>query len=189
MGQVHRDLADAFDPVAYLEQQLGRTTDRETTCARHTERFFALVDRQSALPGVEECLRTGKHLGLKTAVASSSSRAWVIGHLNRLGLSESFDCVRGRDDVARVKPDPELYQSALSALDVANSEAVAFEDSPNGIAAAKSAGMVCVAVPNVMTRDLALQEADLRLESLAEMPLADLLEKIVRSLNDRGYVA
>ena len=50
-----------------------------------------------------------------------------------------------------------------------------FEDSPNGIRAAKAAGLWCVAVPNPMTADLDLSEADLVLESLSDLPLPDLL--------------
>jgi beta-phosphoglucomutase-like phosphatase (HAD superfamily) len=58
---------------------------------------------------------------------------------------------------------------------VRGDEAVALEDSPNGIRAAKQAGMFCVAVPNPLTRQLALNMADLRLESLLELPLEQLL--------------
>jgi beta-phosphoglucomutase-like phosphatase (HAD superfamily) len=68
-----------------------------------------------------------------------------------------------------------LYLAALAALGLDAGEAIALEDSPNGIAAAKAAGLFCVAIPNAMTRDLDISAADLRLASLAEMPLAELL--------------
>jgi len=61
-------------------------------------------------------------------------------------------------------------------LGVVPSRAVALEDSPNGIAAAKDAGLRCVAVPNALTRDLDVSRADIRLDSLAEMPLERLLD-------------
>ena len=83
-------------------------------------------------------------------------------------------------DVARVKPDPALYQAVLTALEVGPGEAVAFEDSPNGIRAARAAGIVCVAVPNPLTADLDLSHADLRLGSLAELPLPSLLARVAR---------
>jgi beta-phosphoglucomutase-like phosphatase (HAD superfamily) len=63
----------------------------------------------------------------------------------------------------------------VAALDVHPSQAVALEDSPNGIAAAKDAGLRCVAVPNALTRGLDVSRADVRLSSLAEMPLERLL--------------
>ena len=59
-------------------------------------------------------------------------------------------------------------------------EAIAFEDSPNGVSAAKAAGLACVAVPNPITATLALDEADLVLESLADVPLPELLERFER---------
>jgi beta-phosphoglucomutase-like phosphatase (HAD superfamily) len=80
--------------------------------------------------------------------------------------------------VSRTKPDPELYQKALERLAVTPSEAIAFEDSANGIRAAKAAGLFCVAVPNPLTADMDLHQADLRLESLAATTLESLLEQL-----------
>jgi len=81
-------------------------------------------------------------------------------------------------DPKRAKPRPTLYLEALDALELEPHEAIAFEDSPNGVRAAKAAGLVCVAVPNPITATLALDEADLVLDSLADLPLADLLERL-----------
>jgi beta-phosphoglucomutase-like phosphatase (HAD superfamily) len=66
----------------------------------------------------------------------------------------------------------------LEATGVAPHQAVALEDSPNGVRAAKRAGMTCVAVPNPLTARLDLAEADLRLDSLADVPLGDLLARL-----------
>jgi beta-phosphoglucomutase-like phosphatase (HAD superfamily) len=79
--------------------------------------------------------------------------------------------------VQRGKPDPDLYLAALAGLGVGADEAIAFEDSPNGVLAATRAGLRCVIVPNPLTAPLAFAPADLRLSSLAEMPLADLLRR------------
>jgi beta-phosphoglucomutase-like phosphatase (HAD superfamily) len=98
-------------------------------------------------------------------------------HLERLGLIEYFQVIRASDDVKKTKPDPELYLSACAGLGVPASQAIALEDSPNGVAAAKNAGMYCVAIPNVLTRRLPLEQADLRLDSLEEMRLESLLAK------------
>ena len=126
-----------------------------------------------------------RRLGLKLGLASSSSCKWVEGHLKERGLRSYFDVVRAADDVRLTKPDPELYLAVLAELGVSGAEAVALENSPNGIRAAKAAGMYCVAVPNHLTRQLALDEADLRLESLAEMPLEMLLEKLEKLSNKK----
>jgi HAD superfamily hydrolase (TIGR01509 family) len=170
-----------FDPYAYLEAQLGQPVDRAEIRAIHRARFAELVAAQNVLPGVEDYLVGARRLGLKVGLASSSSRAWVTGHLARFGLNgATFDCLCCGDEVKRTKPDPELYLAVLNALAVRGDQAVALEDSPNGVAAAKAAGLYCVAVPNVITRRLAFDHADLCLNSLADMPLEELLEEVER---------
>src|SRR5205085_683086 len=141
-------------------------------------RYRALVEAQPVLPGVHDTLVAAKRLGLKLGVASSSTRDWVEGHLTRLDLVAQFACIRCAEDVRQTKPNPELYLSALEALGVPPDAAIALEDSPNGIRAAKRAGLFCVAVPNPLTLRLGLDEADLRLNSLAEMPLETLLLEV-----------
>jgi beta-phosphoglucomutase-like phosphatase (HAD superfamily) len=96
----------------------------------------------------------------------------VHEHLERVSLREHVDFLKTRDDVPRAKPHPDLYVHALEHLGVHKSRAIALEDSPNGLAAAKAAGLFCVAVPGPMTRELCFDNADLVLESLAEQSLA-----------------
>jgi HAD superfamily hydrolase (TIGR01509 family) len=169
--------ADAFDPCQDLQALLGRALDAAALEARHRARTDALIAAQAVLPGVREYLTEAARLGLALAVASSSSRRWVEGHLTRLGLRDCFHAIRCADDVPRVKPDPALYLAAVEALGGRPEDALALEDSPNGILAAKRAGLTCVAVPNPLTARLDLSLADLRLASLAEMPLAALLAR------------
>jgi len=169
-----------FDPIGYLESQLGREVDREGLRQRQRQREGELIAAQSILPGVEDYMADAKRLGLKLGLASSSDCAWVNRHLGRLGLSEHFDCIKCADDVRNVKPDPELYLAVLDELGVRPEEALALEDSPNGIAAAQGAGIFCVVVPNPLTRQLSTDRADLLLDSLAEVPL----EEEVRQVDD-----
>ena len=75
------------------------------------------------------------------------------------------------------KPDPALYLSALSCLNVSANQAIALEDSAHGVTAAKRAGLYCVAVPTDMTRNMSFDQADLVLDSLENMPLEDLIRK------------
>ena len=133
------------------------------------------------MPGVLEHIQESRRLGLKLGVASSSSLAWVEGHLAERGLFSLFQSVATREDVARIKPDPALYLVALQRLGVAPDRAVAIEDSLNGLTAAKRAGMFCVAVPNPMTGDLPLESADLRLGALSDMGLQTLLDTLTRT--------
>ena len=167
-----------FDPLEDLERRLGTPLDRESLSASRRAREQELVAGQPVLPGVREWRREAESLGIAQAVASSSSRAWVTGHLERLDLGANWGAIRCRDDVARAKPDPDLYLAVVAALGVAPAEALAVEDSPNGVEAAKRAGLFCVAVPNPLTASLDLSRADLRLGSLAEMSLAAALTRL-----------
>ena len=167
----------SFDPKAFLEEQLGRPLDQDVLdrrIARRTE----LVLAQPVMAGVGRLVEDARAAGLHLGVASSSTRQWVRGHLERLGLLDRFECIRCRDDVAAVKPAPDLYLAVLECLGVPPGESLALEDSPNGIAAARAAGMWCVAVPNVITGGLDVSHANLVLPSLDGLSAAGLARKL-----------
>jgi HAD superfamily hydrolase (TIGR01509 family) len=159
----------------YLEELLGEPIDRDRLVERRRARNLELMAAEQILPGVRERIAEAKALGLRLGVASSSSREWVAGHLQRFGLREYFDCLRCGDEVSRVKPEPDLYLAALAGLDVEAERAIALEDSPKGVIAAKRAGIFCVAVPNTITARLTLDHADLVLPSLAATKMPELL--------------
>jgi HAD superfamily hydrolase (TIGR01509 family) len=165
-----------FDPYARLEEELGRAVDRSVVRAGRRARLDVLMVGQPILPGVTTLLDVARQRGLKLGIASSSSRSWVWGLLGSLGLASTFDTVQCSDDVGATKPDPASYLAALAALGVDARQAVALEDSPNGVLAAKRAGLYCVAVPNSMTRGLTLDQADLQVDSLADLSLDRLLD-------------
>lgn len=167
-----------FDLCAPLEAHTGRSVDRAALRERRRRRKLDLLREEPPLPGVVAALESAQGRGLPCAVASNSSRAWVEGHLARLGLAGAFDALLCAEDATRLKPDPELYCAAVAALGVAPADALAFEDSPHGVRAARTAGLRCVAVPNPVTRHLDLGEADLVLASLAEVPLDALLARL-----------
>jgi HAD superfamily hydrolase (TIGR01509 family) len=167
-----------FDPAGHLEELVGRPLDREALRKRKRARSHALADLEDLRPGVEEYFVEAEGRGLKTAVVSSSEDWWVERHLGRLGRLEGLDAiVAANGDKARAKPQPDLYLEALEQLGLLAKEAIAFEDSPNGVTAAKAAGIFCVAVPNPITATLALDGADLVVESLEELQLPKLLER------------
>jgi len=171
---------EGFDPAGHLAALVGDGFDLAGTQARRRARTNELIIALEVMAGVREYVADAKRLGLLLAVASSSPRAWVLGHLARLHLDTEWDAVRTSDDVARTKPAPDLYLAAVDALGVAPDEAVAFEDSMNGIAAAKAAGLRCVAVPNALTSGMDLSRADIQLDSLAQTPLEALLARLAR---------
>ena len=156
----------AFDPRANLEERLGRALTQDVLDER-LRRRSELVMAQAILPGVAELAAAARDKGLKNGVASSSGGTWVHDHLERLGVLDLFECIRCREDVQLVKPAPDLFLATLECLGVAPGDSVAIEDSPNGVLAAKAAGMFCVAVPNTITAGQDLSRADLVLPSLA----------------------
>ncbi|MCW5875061.1 MAG: HAD-IA family hydrolase [Anaerolineales bacterium] len=172
------DGASDFDPYTYLAELSGKPVDREEIWISRRQKYLDNISELEVLPGVVDYLDAAEDMGLLLAVASSSPENWVRGHLARLGLYERFDAIKTADDVKRTKPDPELYNAALADLGVGAHEAIVFEDSPNGVMAAKAAGVFAVAVPNRITAQLALDGADLRLDSLADLSLQELLSSI-----------
>ncbi|GAC1576410.1 MAG: HAD family hydrolase [Candidatus Dormibacteria bacterium] len=193
-----------LDPLAELQRRVGRPVLEEVVTRRRSRRD-ALLAGEVVRPGVEAWLAAAERLGLALAVASSSPRAWVTGHLDRLGLLARFGALACFGDTTgdvggggeaesgavaphdggadgpvlpaglRPKPAPDVYLAACSKLGVQPAAALAVEDSPNGIRAAKAAGMRCVAVPNPITRLLDLDAADLVVGSLADVTISEVL--------------
>jgi len=163
-----------------LETELGRAIDRDVVVAARQEQHHAEVEALDLLPGVEDLIRAAESAGLALAVASSSPRYWVDGHLRRRGLAPSFQAVVCRDDVERTKPDPALYTQALRRLGVDAGAAVALEDSQHGVTAARAAGLEVVAVPNRVTRGQDFSEATLMAHSLADLSIP-VLEDLLTS--------
>ncbi|MCM3732761.1 HAD family hydrolase [Fictibacillus nanhaiensis] len=165
-----------FDPYEYLEKQINKKLNHDELRSKKTERALALIKEQKPLPGIEKYLKAAKELSLKVGLASSSSRQWVLEHLERIGLLHYFEVIKTADDVEKVKPDPALYVKAVEALGVKPEEAIAFEDSVNGSTAAKKAGLFCVAIPNPVTKHMQFDEVDHQMESIAELELAALIQ-------------
>jgi HAD superfamily hydrolase (TIGR01509 family) len=172
-----------WDPMEHLEELVGEPLQREALNERRYAHEIALIEAEELRPGIAEYIGAARRRGLKRAIVSSSTRPWVDMHLERLEEAVGWDAICTADrDPTRAKPSPTLYLEALDLLGVAASEAVAFEDSPNGVLAAKAAGVFCVAVPNEVTRELGLDEAgaDVVLESLADLSPDDLLARFAQ---------
>ncbi len=160
-----------------LGEKLDNSFDMQVEAPKRLERELELIAAQPLLPGVLEYIQQATKMGLQLGIASSSPCKWVMGHLEERGIRDHFECVLAADDVTVTKPNPSLYTNVLRCLNVNAHQAIAFEDSPNGILAAKRAGLYCVAVPNPLTRQLQIEEADLQINSLEELPLSTLLAK------------
>ncbi len=185
-----------FDPHAELQRITGESIDSVALSAeREARRRELLPDR--LMPGADELLAGARQRGLKTAIVTSNRLVKVRGHLAAAGCTHRFDAIVCADgDVRRGKPHPDLYLEALQQLRCGPTEAIALEDSPNGVAAAHAAGLYCIAVANGLTRGApGLERADLTIASLTELrgseltagpSIADRIRRHGRGLAEAG---
>jgi HAD superfamily hydrolase (TIGR01509 family) len=129
---------------------------------------------KKAFPGAQPVVAACRLAGLKTAVASSADRIKIEANLCKIGLPpESWDAIVTGDDVARTKPNPDIFLAAARLLRLTPRDCTVVEDAPNGIQAAKAAGMRCVAVGQTFPAEK-LTAADLLRLTLTEVTIADL---------------
>jgi len=163
---------NAADHLSLLSS--GRLDSVSLRC-RYRKEADEIIHASSILPGVVNLIEQAKENGLQVTIGSSSPHSWVDAHANRLGIFHYFDHIICADDVApgRTKPNPDIYLKALEQLNVTNDAAVVFEDSLNGVLAARRAGIFVVAVPNPLTVKMGVS-GDMTVSSLAELSLQEL---------------
>ncbi len=171
---------DGWDIWGHLEELVGEPLDRDLLNEQRYAHEVTLLEAEELRPGIAAYLAAAERHGLKRAIVSSASRAWIDMHLERLERDVGWHAIVTADhDPERAKPAPTMYLEALDLLGVAADEAVVFEDSPNGALAAKRAGIYVVGVPNAVTANLGLDEsADLVLPSLADLDPDELLARL-----------
>jgi len=156
-----------FDPYTSLAELLGDGFEIGDVRDRTEARIREVVREVPLRPGVEAFLRQLDDAGVPRALVSSDRSEWLVTNLERLGWPDGWAAMVCADgDAARAKPNPHLYEAALELLDVPATETFAIEDSPNGIRAAKAAGVPCLCVPNEATAGLDLSDADLVVTTL-----------------------
>jgi beta-phosphoglucomutase len=154
--------AEAGKPMTEAEyyDRLAGLSDREIVriwlghddpriLAQKTARYRELADGSSVSEEVRAAVRAAAEV-VSVAVVSGSARAEIEPVLEGAGLSEAVALIVSEDDVRRSKPEPEGYLIALHLLGVPADEAAAIEDSEAGVAAAKAAGLYCVAVTTTL---------------------------------------
>ena len=167
------------DELDELDALLDSPCDRDAVTASRRARERELLELEPLRPGVREYLDDARRLGIRAGIVSSSTRSWIDMNSERLAIADAWAVVVCADgDTERCKPSPALYLEALELLGVEAHEAIAIEDSPNGIAAARAAGIYCVGFPNDVTSALDLSAADLVVDSLEAVPLPYLLVRV-----------
>lgn len=167
-----------FDAYSYLQKKVQLKISEEELLKKRLDRKKELTSLQRLRRGVKSYLVEARKNHLKLAVVSSSSKEWVFEHLIRLNILKVFDVIVCSEDVKFIKPHPELYLKAVAQLFLKPDEAIAIEDSPNGVSSAKAAGIFCLAVTNNVTKLLDFKHADLKINSFTEIGLNELLIKV-----------
>lgn len=158
-----------WNPADHLERLTGRSYDWDKENAARQAYIEAELERTGLMPGAAELLACCREQGIGITVASSSSRRWVGGWLDKLGITGLFRGVFCRTDGYPVKPNPALFLAAQSCLGLQKEQCLIVEDSENGTIAAQNAGIPCVAIPNRMTAASDFSRAAYRVESLAQL--------------------
>lgn len=164
---------------AFWEDLRGRfgltDTVEALTRSRHV-RLIELLEKELPIAdGVRGAIERLRARGLGLAVASSSEREAIDFILDRGGLADLFDVVASGDEVARSKPDPEIFLLAAGRLGRSPGECVVFEDSLNGVNAARAAGMPCLRVVTETTRRIPFPPVEGIVESFVDFDLEEAL--------------
>ena len=166
---------DYYDPSKHLSQLINGALSPQEILELNRSRTRELLDSQPMLPGVLDFIISLKRLGLPLALASSSNREWIEGYLSKLDIRQYFDVICTSNDVQNVKPFPDLFLLAAQKLGIDPTEALIFEDSHNGIKAAKAAGIPSIAIPNDITRSTDLSLATRIVNSFLDLDIQELI--------------
>ena len=156
-------LSGGRDRIARFAESRGESVDAEALHARKSAIFQERLSQGgiNPRPGVSETLASVRGEGWKTGFVSTTSAANVDAVLAALGMSrDDFDVVTDSGSVTAGKPEPDVYDFALRTLGETADGSVAVEDNPDGVSAAKAAGLTCVGFPGALHSRETLAQAD-----------------------------
>lgn len=122
--------------------------------------------------GVRELLEELKNANYKIALTSQNEAKMINTVVDWLNIREYFDVILSIDDIERLKPEPEIYEKAMGALDLKAEESIVIEDSADGVKAAKAAGCKCIGIKHFYTPEGDLDMADLVVEGIGQVDLS-----------------
>ncbi len=162
-----------------VAEKYGVALDIASAKHRTYELYLAMLPhRLNAFPGAVDFVIACRNAGYKTAIASSADLIKVAANLNAIGLPPAgWGAIVTAEDVVHRKPAPDLFLAAAARLGCPPSACTVIEDAVNGVAAAKAAGMRCIAVAQTFPADR-LPQADLVRERIADLTLADVKVRI-----------
>jgi HAD superfamily hydrolase (TIGR01509 family) len=149
---------DLAERLARPVEEVGAELERVT---------LPLFEELAPMPFAAEVVSSLRADGRRLAVATSSAAPFAHAALHRLGVDGLIDALVTGDEVDRGKPDPEIYLLAAERLGVDAADCLAIEDTAAGVAAARAAGMVCLAIPHALSPADGLGEADAIVDDLS----------------------
>jgi beta-phosphoglucomutase len=166
-----RDSSEAVDFLIKhydLQESLGDVVEERN-------QLIAGLFRQSLrpMPHALQLVRSVRAAKIKTGLASSSPKELVDLALGRLNITGLFDLILSGDQVVHGKPAPDIYLTAARELGVSQENCLVIEDAPHGVAAAKAAGMCCLAI-STSANESELEAADRVVKSFHEVNLQSL---------------
>jgi HAD superfamily hydrolase (TIGR01509 family) len=162
-----------------LREHAADAPDHDAFKLEVRQRFRTLVPTEP-MPGILTLIEALAEFGVPCAIASNSPARWVLPAAESIGIVSHMDAVVTIDDVARGKPEPDVYLEAARRLGATPSRSVAIEDSAPGLASARAAGLRTIAVPHWLTAGHDLSAADVRVEDARQITL-QLLRDIVEA--------
>ncbi len=170
----------AVDAVKIPIEMLDLPVDEATALRDRDEIFLAAVPGAiHPHTGARELIDDLRQRGIPLALATSGHRRYVDLALASAGLTGRFDQEVTAELVTRGKPHPDVYLRAAELLNIPAEYCLALEDAPNGVTAAKAAGMRCIAVPGEHSNLDGVAHADAVLESLSE---------VISEMQQRGWM-
>ena len=166
---MYADIKSGFD----LQQTVEQLVEMDESFRCEYFKQLAIIPLNE---GVINLLQEIKSAGLKLAVATSSSPAIADIILKKCKIASFFDVVITTKEAGKSKPAPEVYLHTARILGVEPANCIVFEDSLNGLLAAKSAGMVCIAIPSGNEFLDSFSNADFIIQTFADFTLCQLFE-------------
>lgn len=170
-------LTDA-DIIRAMREIYGADLNLEQFSARKKALYFELARREGLKPfaGVRELIAELKAQNVPYAIASSGSREKILFNLRSAGIESLFPVIVSGEDFHRGKPDPEIFLCAAQRLGLPPTHCAIFEDSINGLKAARAAGGLAVGVTNTFPAGVLAPYADVLISSLVDVSVAKIAE-------------
>lgn len=166
-----------IENLEIMKNKFGIKEDVSTLFQEKNESYNKLLEKGvESMPGLFNLVKLLKENNFRMALASSSNYDTIQHVLKKLKMKNNFEVIFSGDRVKKGKPDPEIYLKTAKKLKANTEQCLVFEDAQTGVSSAKSAGMKCIAVPNIYTKNQDFSKADLKVRSLMDINIKTIFQ-------------